>query len=178
MSLSLYKPNSKNTGCAFNFRSGINKKQEPVIYISAIQQYSWDDNKKTGNFSGNRDDSDKNINVKFNEFEIGGMISAFKKRHEYSTFHAYDENKTSIKLTPWDKKNKEGKIFPAFGITFLRNGNQSFKLPIEPGEVETLICFFESYLRDLFAFRKKEEIKNRMEQKKNQQSEPPSEAPF
>ena len=50
MSLSLYKPNSKNTGCAFSFKIGANKNKEPVIYVTAIQQYSWDDAKKAGNF--------------------------------------------------------------------------------------------------------------------------------
>ena len=65
MSLTLYKPNSKNLGCAFSFRAGINKNKEPTIYVSAIQQFSWDSSKKTGNFSGNRDNPDKNINIKF-----------------------------------------------------------------------------------------------------------------
>ena len=86
MSISLYKPNSKNTGCAFNFKIGVNKSKEPVIYASAIQQYSWDDSKKTGNFSGNGNDPDKKINLKFTEFEIGGIISAFKNRNEFSHF--------------------------------------------------------------------------------------------
>ena len=63
MSISLYKPNSKNAGCAFNFKIGVNRNKEPVVYISAIQQYSWDDKRKTGNFSGNKDDPDKNINL-------------------------------------------------------------------------------------------------------------------
>ena len=74
MSISLYKPNSKNAGCAFNFKIGVNRNKEPVVYVSAIQQYSWDDKKKSGNFSGNKDDPEKNINLKFSEFEIGGII--------------------------------------------------------------------------------------------------------
>ena len=64
MSISLYKPNSKNTGCAFNFSIGKNKKKEPVIYVNAIQQFSWDDKKKIASFSGNANDSDKKINLK------------------------------------------------------------------------------------------------------------------
>ena len=98
MSLTLYKPNSKNSGCAFSFRIGVNKKYEPTLYVSAIQQFSWDASKRSGSFSGNRDNPDKNINIKFNEFEAGGMLSAFANRNEYSTFHSFEENKTSIKV--------------------------------------------------------------------------------
>ena len=177
MSLTLYKPNSKNSGCAFSFRLGINKNKEPTIYVSAIQQFSWDSSRKTGNFSGNREDPDKNINVKFNEFEIGGILSAFKHRHEYSTFHAFDDNKTSIKLTPWDKPNKDGGKLPAFGIVLSRNGNQVFRLPLEPGEVEAIAHFFKSFFSELFSHRKREEIKNRKNNKTEEKKED-KEAPF
>ena len=189
MSISLYKPNSKNTGCAFNFKIGINKSKEPVIYASAIQQYSWDDSKKTGNFSGNGSDPDKKINLKFTEFEIGGIISSFKNRNEFSTFHAFEENKTSIKCTPWDKKTKvkqgdkeEWIIIPAFGINVTRNGNQTFRIPLEPGEVENLLEFFSFYLSELYKHRRREEIKRLKESKgvgnQNQSPEDSEQAPF
>lgn len=190
MSISLYKPNSKNTGCAFNFSIGNNRNKEPVVYVNAIQQFSWDDNKKTGNFSGNASDPDKKINLKFTEFEIGGVISAFKNRNEFSSFHAFEENKTSIKCIPWDKKTKvkDGDkdkwiTLPAFGITFTRNGSQVFRIPIEPGEVENLIEFFKFYLKYLYEHRKTEEAK-KMEKykpsKQIQKESPPEgdDAPF
>lgn len=186
MSISLYKPNSKNAGCAFNFKIGVNRNKEPVVYVSAIQQYSWDDKKKTGNFSGNKDNPEKNINLKFSEFEIGGIISSFNRRYEYSAFHSYEDNKTSIKFVPWDKqvKGQSGTTtVPAFGITFTRNGNQSFRVPLEPGEVENLDQFFKFYLKELYSHRRREEIKNLQKYKKETQeesatSENSSEAPF
>ena len=98
MSLTLYKPNSKNSGCAFSFRIGVNKKYEPTLYVSAIQQFSWDASKRSGSFSGNRDNPDKNINIKFNEFECGAIISCIKNRFEYNTFHKFEDNKTTIKF--------------------------------------------------------------------------------
>jgi len=166
MSLSLYKPNSKNAGCAFSFRIGVNKKLEPTVYVSAIQQFSWDSSKRSGNFSGNREDPDKNINVKFNEFEIGGILSAFKTRNEYSTFHSFEENKTSIKFTPWDKPAKirrgDSEVtvkLPAFGAVLTRNGNQTFRIPLEPGEVEALSEFLKFFLNELYRHRRREEIK-------------------
>lgn len=182
MSLSLYKPNSKNTGCAFNFSIGQDKKKEPVVYVNAIQQHGWDDSKKTGNFSGNASNPDKKINLKFTEFEIGGIISAFSHRNEFSSFHAYEDNKTSIKCVPWDKKSKikngdEEKwvTLPAFGITFTRNGNQTFRIPLEPGEVENLKSFFQFYLTELYECRKQKDLekleKYRSKYKKKENTE-------
>lgn len=165
--ISLYKPNSKNTGCAFNFKIGKNKNKEPVVYISAIQQYSWDDKKKIANFSGNSDDEEKNISLKFTEFEVGGILSSFKHRNEFSSYHSYDQSKTSIKFVPWDKRTKvSGKdgdsfvVLPAFGITFTRNGNQTFRVPLEPGEVENITEFFKYFLHILNKHRHDLSIKN------------------
>ena len=170
MSLSLYKPNSKNAGCAFNFKIGTNKKHEPTLYVSSIQQFGWDSKTNTGNFSGNKDDPDKNIHVKFNEWEVGSIISAFNHRSEYSTFHAFEDNKTTIKFTPWDKRVKVKKqdpktkqyvdetvISPAFGVVFTRNGNQTFRVPIEAGEVETIKEFLKLFLAKLLDDRYKKE---------------------
>ena len=188
MSLSLYKPNSKNAGCAFSFRIGINKKFEPTLYVSAIQQFGWDSARRSGNFSGNKDDPDKNINVKFNEFEVGGILSAFKNRNEYSAFHSFEENKTSIKFTPWDKpvkitqNNKETTVkVPAFGAVFTRNGNQTFRIPLEPGEVETLSEFLKFFLGELYKHRRREEIKvqkNKKSQEEKSKTKTPADVPF
>ena len=90
MSLSLYKPNPKNTGCGFSFQLGINNKtQEPVLYVKAIKQHSWDKTKRQGYFQKNVGIADKNITIKFNEFEVGSLIYAISTRGEYSTFHSF-----------------------------------------------------------------------------------------
>jgi len=178
MNLSLYKPNSKNTGCAFNFSVGQGNKGLPALYASAIQQHSWDGNSKTANFANNKEDPDKNINVKFNEFEVGSIISAFDKRYEYSTYHTFEENSTSIKFTPWDKsvKAKDGQqTIPAFGMVLTRNGNQVFRLPLEPGEVETLKRLFKFYLNELFNALKAQQLSRQSAKKL---AKDPSEAPF
>ena len=92
MSLTLYKPNSKNSGCAFSFRIGVNKKYELTLYVSAIQQFSWDAGKRSGSFSGNRDNPDKNINIKFNEFEI---------RHQLNLLHGISRLKFKTRQSPF-----------------------------------------------------------------------------
>jgi len=178
MNLSLYKPNSKNSGCAFNFSVGPGTKGVPSIYCSAIQQFSWDSNSKTANFSKNREDPEKNINIKFNEFEIGAIISAFNNRYEYSTYHTFDENSTSIKLTPWDKsqKTKDGsQVIPAFGLVLTRNGSQTFRLPLEPGEIEALKMLFSRYFDELFTF---SDNRKKQTEEPKPQAKHSNEAPF
>ena len=102
MSIQIYKPNKSNNGFAFNFSIGINKKnKEPVLYVSAIAQHSWDEKKRLGSFTENKDDPEKNINLKFNEFECGGIINAIERRYEYSTFHQFDNNLMKFVL-PFD----------------------------------------------------------------------------
>ena len=62
MQYNLYKPNSKNTGCAFSFKIATNTKF-PVFYVNAIMQHGWDDKKKTGSFLKNKDDKQWSINI-------------------------------------------------------------------------------------------------------------------
>ena len=152
MSLQIYKPNKSNTGFAFSFYMGEDKKNKlPILFLNAIAQHSWDDKKRIGSFSGNKENPEKNLSIKFNEFEVGSIISAIKNRFEWNTYHALEDNKTQIKLSPWDKPVKITKInpktkeayeetqtLPAFGIVVTRNGNQVFRIALEPGEAECL----------------------------------------
>ena len=160
MSISIYKPNSKNTGSGFSFQIGTSSKNyEPALFIKSILQHSWDSNKKQGSFKGNLDNPDKNITVKFSEYEVGHIIHAMRTRSTYTTFHSYESDKTNIKFMPWDKKAKksvkgaDGKWedqwieVPAFSVSFVRNGNQNFVIGLEPGETETVIEFLRFYLK-------------------------------
>lgn len=152
MSIQIYKPNKNNAGFAFSFYMGESPKDgTPSLFINAISQHSWDERKRIGSFSGSKNDPNKNISIKFNEFECGSIISAIENRYEWNTYHAYEENKTQIKLSPWDKVVTNKKInqktkepyeekisLPAFGLVITRNGNQVFKIPIEPGEAQCI----------------------------------------
>jgi hypothetical protein len=161
MSLQIYKPNSKNTGSAFTFQKSTDKKSgAPVFYISAISQFSWDDSKKTGSFSGNAKNPQKTINVKISETEAGSFVSAFNSRYEYTAFHSFDGNSTTIKFTPWDKSTKVSKYnpssktyeedfinVPAFGITLSKGKGNSIKIALDPGEVEVVKNLFEIFIK-------------------------------
>lgn len=165
MSISIYKPNSKNTGSGLSFQIGIGKNQEPALFIKSILQASWDDKTKQGSFKSNIDNPDKNITVKFSEYEVGHIIHAMRTRSTYSTYHAYEQDRTNIKFMPWDKKakksvkNKNGQWedqwvpVDAFSISFVRNGNQNFVIGLEPGETETASEFLKFYLNNLFSHR-------------------------
>ena len=167
MSIQIYKPNKSNNGFAFSFSMGDDKKSgEPVLYVSAIAQHSWDEKKRIGAFIGNKDKPDKNLNLKFNEFECGSIISCLNDRYEYSTFHKFEENKTTIKFSPWDKISKIQKFnpsnksyeessqtVPAFGLSITKNGSNTFKIPLEPGEVECLKVFMETILHQIYNHR-------------------------
>ena len=90
MIVQYYKPNSKNTGCAFSFDIGSNQKNnEPCIYIRAIKQFSWNNERRTGSFSENSKNPEKSISLKINEIEAGGFINAIENYCDFSAFHSF-----------------------------------------------------------------------------------------
>jgi len=192
MSLSLYKPNSKNTGCGFSFQAGLDgKTREPSFYIKSIQQHTWDSQKKRGYFQGNVSNPDKNITVKFNEYELGSFIEAFNSRTEYNTFHSFKEDKTVIKLAPWDKKTKKSvkneatgewedkwSTIPAFSLSLTRNGSQKFGVGIEPGEARAIVQLMKFALNNLFNVRLKKQIEAVRDDLKSDDKKNDVEVPF
>ena len=159
MIVQYYKPNSKNTGCAFSFDIGANNKnQEPCVYVRAIKQHSWNDKTRTGSFSENAKDPDKSISIKLNEIEVGGLIFAIEKYKEFSAFHSYEDNKTSISFKPY--KKKDGADAFSFGVT--RNSANKFGIGIDMSEAYGLREFLKLYLQELYIFRlsKNKEFRN------------------
>jgi hypothetical protein len=163
MSIQFYKPNSKNTGSAFTFSLSQDKNNAPSFYISSIAQHGWNDSKKTGSFSGNAKNPEKIINTKINHNEAGEFLNAINNRTQFSSFHSYGDNTTTIKLTPWDKNakvsnyNPSSKSFeesnvvvPCFGFSLSKNKSVNIKIALEPGELEVLkrvlIKYIDSYI--------------------------------
>jgi hypothetical protein len=150
MKFSLYKPNPKNTGCAFQFKIGQGKGEEKALYVSAIQQASWNENTRTGSFSENAKVPEKNLNIKLNENEIGGMLYAVRQYKDFSAFHTFEENKTQISFKAYQKKDGTD----AFSFSISRNGNQKFGIGIELGEAEALSEFLKFTLTEIYYNRK------------------------
>jgi hypothetical protein len=123
--IGIYRPNSKNTGCACSFYLG----KDGNVYINAIQQSSWDNNKKIGSFSENAKNPEKSISIKLSIFECGGLIRAIESYEEYNMFHSYKEDKTQISFKTWVKDDE--KKTKAFGLSIVRNSTDKFRIPVE-----------------------------------------------
>lgn len=159
MKYTLYKPNSKNTGAAFSFECSRDKNNKPSLFVSMIQQYSWNDSTKNGSFKENAKNPEKSSIIKINEIEAGEFISSFKARIPFIAFHKNDDATTIIKLSPWDKDRKikeqgNDTIYkaPCWGITVTKNSSQVFKLPLEAGEAEVLSELFKRYIQECLEF--------------------------
>lgn len=152
MQYNLYKPNTKNTGCAFSFKIITKDKEgnpsKPTFLIQAIKQASWDSNKRTGSFSANAKDPEKNIYCKINENEAGAIIDALEKYSEFSAYHTYNDDKTTISLKPYQKNNG----VDAWSLGVIKNSTLKFGIGIEMGEARTLKTLLELYLTRLFDF--------------------------
>jgi|694.fasta_scaffold02731_10 hypothetical protein len=184
MKYTLYKPNSKNTGSAFSFEIGTSKNGETALYVSMIQQHSWNDVTKNGSFKENSKNPEKSASIKISVTEAGEFLSSFKTRIPYTAFHKTKEDSTIIKLNPWDKVRKIKEMdgeksynSPAFGFSVSRNSNQNFKLPLEAGEVEVLAQLLIEYIKTSFTFSRKQENNNQNTYQQNKQypSKPKSE---
>jgi hypothetical protein len=150
MIVQYYKPNSSNTGCAFGFQLGVaNKAKEPSVFMTAIQQFSWNEKTKNGSFSENFKNPEKSISLKFNENELGGFIYAIEQYVEFSAFHTYEENKTAISFKPYTKKNGQ----KAFSFSVTRNSANKFGIGLEMSEAYALVQFLKFALNQIYSFR-------------------------
>jgi len=152
MQYNLYKPNAKSTGCAFSFKIITKDKEgnpsKPTFLIQAIKQASWDSNKRTGSFSANAKDPEKNIYCKINEGEAGAIIDAIEKYTDWSAYHTYNDDKTTMSFKPYTKPN--GVEAWSFGV--IKNSALKFGIGIEKGEARTLKTLLELYLVKLFDY--------------------------
>lgn len=148
--IQLYKPNSKNTGNAFGFRLGVQgKSEEPCLYMTAIQQHSWNQKTRSGSFSGNSKNPEKSLSVKFNESELGGFIYAIENYDKYNVFHSFEDNKTSISLSTYTKKDGT----KAFSFSLTRNSANKFGIGLEMSEAYLLAQYFKFVLNKIFTYR-------------------------
>ena len=177
MKFTIYKPNSKNTGWAFSFDLTKDRKGGAVLYVSMIQQHSWNDQTKSGSFKENAKNSEKSGTIKLSPTEAGEVLSSFKTRIPFLAFHRSGEDTTIIKFTPWDKKKKIKEMdgdkwyeTPAFGISVTRNSSQTYKLPLEAGETEVLSELLKKYILESF-------ISNDSYSKQKPQQQPPQKPP-
>jgi len=147
MKVTIFKPNSKTTGALGEFNISQKGDEEPIFYLKLVSQHSWDETKRTGSFAESIKNPSKVISLKFNEFELGEIVNAFNRQSIWTTFHDFND-KVGISLKPWQKKTGKGenaREYTAFGISVTRNGADTFKLPLEPGEAARLTALINTY---------------------------------
>jgi hypothetical protein len=160
MIVKLYKPNPRNTGCAFSCDLGsVVQTGEPCVYVRAVRQYSWDQSKRTGSFAKNAKNPETSVSIKLNETEIGGLINAIENYTEFSAYHSFEDNKTQISFKPWKRDGRPN----AFSFGIVRNSTNKFGIGVEMSEAYCLLEFFRFSLQELYAYRfnKNEELKSR-----------------
>tara|TARA_A100000171_G_scaffold36762_1_gene35558 strand:+ start:4738 stop:5199 length:462 start_codon:yes stop_codon:yes gene_type:complete len=148
----IYKPNSYNSGCAFSFKIVETDKEgnkiKPTLLVQSIKQATWDSKKKTGSFSANAKDPEKNIYFKLGENEVGGMLYAIENYKDFSAFHSYNDDKTQISFKPYTKKNGD----KAFSFSVVKNSTLKFGMGIELSEARTLKGLFDLFLFKFFNY--------------------------
>ena len=148
----IYKPNASNAGCAFSFKivetDKDGNRQKPTFLVQSIKQASWNSQKRTGSFSANAKDPEKNIYFKLGENEVGGMLNAIENYTEFSAYHSYNEDKTQISFKPYTKKNGQ----KAFSFSVIKNSTLKFGIGVEISEARTLKGLFDLYLFKYFNY--------------------------
>tara|TARA_B100001093_G_C26113330_1_gene711860 strand:+ start:51 stop:518 length:468 start_codon:yes stop_codon:yes gene_type:complete len=148
----IYKPNSSNAGCAFSFKiieaDKDGNSQKPSFLVQSIKQATWNSEKRTGSFSANAKDPEKNIYFKLNENEIGGMLNAIENYTEFSAYHTYNDDKTQISFKPYTKKTGQR----AFSFSVVKNSTLKFGIGVEISESRTLKALFDLFLFKYFNY--------------------------
>jgi len=149
MGLQIYKPNRNTTGSAANFEVSPNDKGEPVLWISATRQKSWDG--KSGTFYKSKDDKVNTVNAKFNRQEAEGIAQALMTGCEtsdkkvFSRYHTSTLGSLTLSLA-YSEKEWNGKVMRGFFMDITRNGSDKFKLSILREDEAPMIA---NYIRSL-----------------------------
>lgn len=101
--IQFYKPNPKVSGTACSFWVT----QNGDAMASMIKQASWNDAKKTGSFSANKGNSQKNVITKLNATEIAGIIDSLESNREFSAFHKSQNQILQIRFSPYLEKEEQ-----------------------------------------------------------------------
>jgi len=103
--IQFYKPNAKNTGAATSFWYN---PQQKAFWASIIRQASWDAKSRTGSFQKNKNIQEKNVKIKLNLNEIGGILDCLENNREFSAFHnsPQAEHITKMKFAPYVKEEE------------------------------------------------------------------------
>lgn len=170
MGLQIYKANKAVKGCAAHFN--FNSKLESV-FIEMIRQTGWNDATGSSSFQG----GDK-VKAKFGVSEIAGMIDALERNVEWSGFHSFEGNTTTIKLSPYIIDNAGTKVQKGFGFSISQSINggekKSLMLSLNFGEMRLLREYFAFALDHIFSHLYSEDKKNFEKRQKDKAAQSPT----
>lgn len=152
--ISIYKPNSKNTGHSMSVSySSMESSQkdgrtvsskDACFFITMVKQSSWNQEKRVGNFKQDMKDPAKATTIKINLFEAGGLINSFERIQNFDVFHSTPAGNSSISLTVNDvkapKPNGQTKFF-YFSIG--KGSDLKFSIPLNMEEAVVIRDFLK-----------------------------------
>lgn len=147
--LQFYKPNSKNTGSACSFY----KTKDGAIMFSMIKQSSWNEQKKTGSFQGNKDNPNGNVKVKLSLAEAAGFIDCVERDVETKEYHNSPNQTIQIKFSPYVDREGQKKGF-SLSVSKQSKDSQdkpSFVIGLNYKESRLLKEYLSFIIQDSFA---------------------------
>jgi hypothetical protein len=127
--ISLYKPNSKNTGAALSISAGNaqtkDRKNLPYVsgsvFLKIAKQCGWDEDSRTGFFKDSFSNKDSNISVLLGTNEIAEILQCFRDKRAINNVQGDYSNRDSIlnstKKASFFHRTKNGdksiKLYPA-----------------------------------------------------------------
>ena len=101
--IQFYKPNKRVTGTACSF--WLNR--DGSVMASMIKQASWNDDRRIGSFSANKDNPQKRVIVKFSNVEVAGVVDVLESNREFSEFHRSKSQSLQIKFCPYMREGNQ-----------------------------------------------------------------------
>ncbi len=103
MRVQFYKPNPKVTGTACSFWTS----EDGSIMSSMIKQDAWDDNRKRGSFSKNKDNPNKKVIIKLQAEEAGAIVDCLENNRKWSGYHQSQKQVTKINFGPYERNGEQ-----------------------------------------------------------------------
>lgn len=168
--LTFYKPNSKNTGAAFQISIGKNNE----LFFKITKQSTWDDSKKRGSFKDNVNNPQKSMASKLNALEAASMINSINTKAEFKTYHKSKNQNLMINFGLMiDKTTNQEK---GFSLRILKEEATNsvdkiqFSMGFYPNEALLLKMFLKEYIKVSF----EEEVQSQEEISESLNQQPTS----
>lgn len=133
--LSIYKPNSKNSGHAAHFTYN---PEEKCLFVNIIKQSSWNAQTKNGSFKQDLKDPTKSISAKFNAIELGKFVNSFERRVPVNLYHQSDNGSSKIYLIPKIATHDDGSTSYYFNFSISKSKDLNFYISLDEGETVAL----------------------------------------